>query len=78
MHPDAQAPRGSGWTDQPTLKPPRGIELIDKMYAAADAQDRLAKVESLATTVASLQADEIARLRAENERLQAELKKARK
>ena len=82
IHPDQQSPPpGSGWRDPVALKPPAGIGLIDKMCAAADAQDRLAKVESLARTIAALEAGqeaEIARLRAEVVRLEAELKKAGK
>jgi hypothetical protein len=82
VHPQDQAPRGSGWTEQPTLKPPSGIELIDRMCLAADQQERLAKIEALARTVASLQAAhdaeiaEIKRLEAEVVRRKEEVKKA--
>jgi len=80
VHPDAQAPRAEAAHPVP-LKPPAGIDLIDRMCLAADKQDRIAKLEALSRTVAILQADrdaEIASLRAEVERLQGELKKARK
>ena len=75
VHPDAQAPRSE---TQPTpLSSPPGINLIDRMCDAADAQDRAARLETLAKTIANLRAEEIARLQAENVRLQAELDKAK-
>jgi hypothetical protein len=55
-------------------------DFIDRMCAAADKQDRIAKIEALARTIANLQAGqdaEIARLKEENARLQAELAKAK-
>src|SRR5262249_39785578 len=78
VDPSSQSPRPVEPTMTP-LRPPAGIDLIDKMCLAADAQDRLQKMEALSRTITNLQADrdaEIARLQAEIERLQAELKKA--
>jgi hypothetical protein len=75
VHPDSQSPRPAVAGETP-LKPPSGVALIDQLCDAADAQDRLQKIETLSRIVAAGQEAEIARLRAENERLQAELKKA--
>jgi len=80
VHPDAQAPRAEAAQPVP-LKPPSGIGLIDRMCLAQDAQDRLAKIEVLARTVANFQAAhdakvEIKRLEAEVVRLKEEVKKA--
>jgi hypothetical protein len=33
--------RGSGWTDQVPLKPPEGINYVDRLCDAADRQDKL-------------------------------------
>jgi len=55
VHPDDQAPRVVEPTTTP-LRLPAGIALINKMCEAADAQDRAAKMETLARV-------EIARLR---------------
>src|SRR5262249_39303966 len=79
VHPDAQAPRAVGSMETP-LRQPAGIEHIDRMCAAADKQDRIAKIEVLSRTIANLQAGqdaEIARLKEENAHLQAELVKAK-
>jgi hypothetical protein len=76
---DRQAPPRIDEPPPSTLKPPSGIGLIDAMCAAADQQDRLAKITEMARTVAALQANydsKVARLEAEIERLQSELKKA--
>ena len=79
VHPDSQSPPRSEPASPVPLKPPSGIALIDRMCAAADAQDRLQKIEALSRTVTNLKADqdaEIARLEAELARLETELKKA--
>jgi len=58
---------------------PAGVRHVDAIANAFTEQDRLAKITELSRMVANLQADrdaEIARLKAEAERLQAELKKA--
>jgi uncharacterized small protein (DUF1192 family) len=67
---------GSGWRNPAAL--PSGTQYVDAICESFAQQDRLAKIEALSKTVANLQADEIARLKAEIERLEAELKKAGK
>jgi hypothetical protein len=37
----ADEPRGSGWIDPQPLKPPPGIEIIDRMIDAQDRKDNL-------------------------------------
>ena len=79
VDPSSQAPPRIDEPQPVPLKPPAGIELIDKMCLAQDQQDRLARITEMARTVAALQANDdarVARLEAEIERMQGELKKA--
>jgi hypothetical protein len=79
VDPSSQAPPRIDEPPRTALKPPSGIDLIDRMCAAADERDRVAKITEMARTVAALQADhdsKVARLEAEIQRLQSELKKA--
>jgi uncharacterized small protein (DUF1192 family) len=81
VDPSSQAPPRIDEPPPTALKPPSGVNLIDKMCAAADQQDRLARITEMARTVAALQANDdarIARLQGEIVRLEAELKKAGK